>query len=527
MKNHFLLQPFLFGSFPILSLFWHNAGETTSSDIVSPTVAVMGVTAILGLFFWILVRNGRKAALIVSVFWILFFSYGHAFDLIQKNREIPHETLFMVWGVVFVAVLIFVLLMRKSLDYATGIFNVIGASLVIMCLVGVIVFKIRAGMDQKSTGTRNVQETVGTIDLTNQAAFPDIYYIILDRYPDNCTLQEVFGFDNSDFTGYLESKGFYVAHQSKANYLKTAHSLASSLNMKYVNYLTERAGEKSRNWQLLFTMVADHEVWRVLKPRGYTFMHFGSSWGPTVINLRAEKNFNLENAFPEFTMTLFKTTILHPITLKFGVYSDAIDRRWAHRNRSLLMFDKLADMPDIEGPTFSFAHILLPHSPFVFDRNGKYLTLEEERARSREVNFTETVIYTNKKVMELIDGLLKGPGDPPIIVVQADEGPFPERYRRQHSTFNWKEATDAELREKMGILNAIFLPGAEKSIFYPSMTPVNTFLLIFNQTFGTDYELLPDKSYGFVDHAHLYSFFEITEKVNRECGPFEDSGLSQ
>ena len=44
-------------------------------------------------------------------------------------------------------------------------------------------------------------------------------------------------FDNSDFVRWLEDVGFFVAKKSKANYLKSIHSIASTLNLKYINYL--------------------------------------------------------------------------------------------------------------------------------------------------------------------------------------------------------------------------------------------------------------------------------------------------
>jgi hypothetical protein len=57
------------------------------------------------------------------------------------------------------------------------------------------------------------------------------------------------------------------------------------------------------------------------------------------------------------------------------------------------------------------------------------------------------------------------------------------------------------------------LPNADKDIFYPSITPVNSFRVIFNHYFNLNYELLPDKSYAIVDSRHLYSFFDVTDLV--------------
>jgi hypothetical protein len=49
---------------------------------------------------------------------------------------------------------------------------------------------------------------------------------------------------------------------------------------------------------------------------------------------------------------------------------------------------------------------------------------------------------------------------------------------------------------EMTILNAYYLPDAQgRSRLYPSISPVNSFRVIFNAYFGADLPLLPDKAY--------------------------------
>ncbi len=62
---------------------------------------------------------------------------------------------------------------------------------------------------------------------------PDIYYIILDGYGRSDVLQRYYDFDNAEFLEGLRHRGFYVADKSSTNYPYTAHSLSSSLNMRY------------------------------------------------------------------------------------------------------------------------------------------------------------------------------------------------------------------------------------------------------------------------------------------------------
>jgi hypothetical protein len=152
--------------------------------------------------------------------------------------------------------------------------------------------------------------------------------------------------------------------------------------------------------------------------------------------------------------------------------------------------------------------MIIPHRPYVFDRYGNFPSKEEVDKRGKKKSYIEQLIFANKKIEVLINKLLSKSESPPIIILQADEGVYPQR-----EIEGWKQATKAELRQKMRILNAYYLPHTDKNVLYPSITPVNSFRLIFNLYFDTDFELLPDESYIFVDQHHIYKFSNVTDIV--------------
>ena len=260
-------------------------------------------------------------------------------------------------------------------------------------------------------------------------------------------------------------------------------------------------------------MLEDYEVWRFLKEKGYKFIHFGSYWNPTSRNKYADDNYNLPFSLG-FSLTLYRITMLSPIDSAFNITGLGSKHR-RQQERVLYKFSKLAEMPELEGPIFVFAHMLLPHSPFIFDSNDDFLPEEKSRKRSKAVNYIDQLIATNKKMKMFIDTLLAKSESPPIIVLQADEGPHPQRSWEDMRDFDWRQATDMELREKMGILNAYYLPDIDKKTLYSSITPVNSFRVIFNLYFDTHLELLPDKVYAFVDRNHIYDFFDVTARAKR------------
>lgn len=80
----------------------------------------------------------------------------------------------------------------------------------------------------------------------------------------------------------------------------------------------------------------------------------------------------------------------------------------------------------------------------------------------------------------------------------------------------------------MTILNALLIPGGEGELPTEKLTPVNSFRLVFNQVFGTDYPLLKDISYfsatyrpfDFVDvsEEHLQRTDDLADSI-RDCQP--------
>ena len=76
---------------------------------------------------------------------------------------------------------------------------------------------------------------------------------------------------------------------------------------------------------------------------------------------------------------------------------------------------------------------------------------------------------------------------PPIIILQGDHG---------SKVYDEIDPPDAvKIKLLFPILNAYRLPGVEDSQLYSTITPVNSFRVIFNQYFGTDLLLLEDANY--------------------------------
>jgi hypothetical protein len=79
--------------------------------------------------------------------------------------------------------------------------------------------------------------------------------------------------------------------------------------------------------------------------------------------------------------------------------------------------------------------------------------------------------------------------------------------------FDWRTASAKQLREKNGILNAYYLPGVDSSVLYPTISPVNSFRVVFNTYFGTNLPLLPDRTLRHVSDLQPFMFDDITTQM--------------
>lgn len=522
-----IVHPVLFAAFPVLSLFAHNFWEALHGGILYEAVELIVVavscTGIVWLVSGWLMRSWIKAAISSSGFVLLFFSYGHFFRAVNSLNSLDpgftinaeHVSL-ALWAGGFIAVAWFSFRRtRRGYRTLTGLLNIISVVLVSMPLmtIGYQASRMETGVVRSGGNMKDIDELKSA---SEPGQHRDIYYLIFDRYTNKQVLKDFYGFDNSEFLNNLSDIGFYVANGSTSNYLKTAHSLVSSLNMEYINWLEGVMGKDSRDWTPLYgEMLLDSRLMRFLKAKGYKIVHFGSWWEPTSVNKYADYNFAYETS-SRFRELLIADTIIAPVREWIDPENNEFYHHW---KRVRWKFDKLEGIPQWDEPTFTFMHMLVPHFPHVFDENGEFI--EQKKIvwkNADEVGLTEGYLdqirYLNRRLERLLRKLIRESDPAPIIVLQSDEGPFPIEFRNDEVSFDWTKATDDQLRKKMGILNAYYLPDiAMDDVLYQSITPVNSFRILLNSYFDTDMEMLPDRNYIFRGFYHLYEFYDVTDKI--------------
>lgn len=523
-KRPFPLHHLLFALAPTLFLYSYNASKLpiAPSELLLPLFASFTVTLVLWLFLWLPLGSSRRAALVVSLFLALFFTYGRVLGAV--GTSVPPQLLpFIAVGILLLGALFFG---RRGQEFAglTIFLNLASLALVAINLVTGVPALLRSRTASlKATRTAATKQAAGT---------PDIYYVILDGYARADVLDSVYHCENSGFLSWLEQNGFRVAARSRSNYSQTYLSLASSLNMTYLDSVAGRLGPDSDNRSPLLHMIRDSRVVKELRQRGYTIASFVSGYTGTDL-ADADVHFGPRWALSEFQNVLISTTAL-PLFLDRVLKKSQFD---LHRERILYSFKHLPDAARLKHPVFVFCHILSPHPPFVFGAQGEktepqryftmteggsFQTVDEAKIRAEYVEkYRAQLQFVNARAKTMIERVLAASPQPPVIILQADHGPG--------SVLNWDDPEPEDLAERFAILNAYHIPGqssidnrqspihdsasahssivTRQSPIPDSISPVNSFRLVFKQLFGSDYPLLPDQSW-FSTIAKPWRFYD-------------------
>jgi len=526
MKRQFIIHPFLFALFPILFVYSRNIGQILGSEIYLPLAIVLILTSVIWFSLRLLFRESGKAAAVTSVFWTLFFSYGHVDALLNADSYLFSKAvvvwqgwlLLLLWGMLFLLAILLAMRYKGDLSRITGILTVAGIFIVALQAVMILFNAVNFwyfGLNVIGEESREYY-----IDARHHfvkpAELPNIYYIILDGYAREDTLREFYNYDNTDLLQYLTRNGFYIAGKSRSNYDQTTLSLASSLNGEYLDTLGV-VNPDSQDRILMFKLLEQSRVIRLLKKLGYKIVTFSSGYKLVYIQ-NADIHITSRFGMPEFQDSLLQTTPIPFLVqhLPFLNFSDIE----LHRRRINFIFDYLDNVLTIRAPIFVFVHILCPHPPFVFDRNGRsvnppqrYMILDgpqlmKEEGLTREDYvraYREQLMYINTRIKKTLDEILsRARGEPIVIIVQGDHGPG--------SMLDWDDVNKTNLKERFGILNVYYFDDGKYGQLYQTISPVNTFKAIFNHYFGAGYELLPDKSY-FSSWDYPYKFIDVSAKV--------------
>ncbi len=515
MKNKFFRVPWFyifFTFYPLLFLWAVNISQMDPAVVIRPFLVTLVGSAILYGILYLIIRKGNKAALVGTLLLVAFFSYGHVYYAARNTpglQFLNHHTILMPLYLLVFGLGIWAVLRIKKYDRWVLYLNVIS-----LALVAVQVVELSYAYIRKSYAASQPVKTQSGLTLTTSLNdMPDIYVIVLDTYMRSDALKQDLGYDNSAFIDQLTQMGFYVASCGHPNYTFTYGSISALLNMRYIpDAFANDVWEQFSNsgfWSIL----QNDEVRQQLKSIGYKTVSFQEEY-PLLefddADVLIGKNSAFSNSAYLYPFEVLYQQSTAAIILNAldpgGKIGDSMRKLIAKPDTSGLdlsglsgpnrdfvathiistqyILNHITDVIPIAGPKFAYIHLFIPHYPYVFGPDGEIMTDPGFYSGDRgsavneeyQVNgYVAQVQYIDQRILPILQDVIQQSKNPPIIILMGD-----------HGLENANRRTD---------LLAYYLPGDGSAKLYPSISPVNSFRLIFDEYFGANYPLLPDQTW--------------------------------
>ncbi len=497
------IHPVLFGVYPVLFLWSQNLGEVSAgdtSDVLGATFLAAGAVMLLA---WLAFGDRARGALFVTPGILAFLLYNHV-----ARIGVPVE---IERGAIVALLAIALVLALKLPDRWLGRADT-GLRILALALIVTTLATILPAVVEKETTPQAVVAAGKTLPSTTTAQKRDVYWLVFDRYGSDRAFQ--IGYDTKNpLTPWLKAHGFDVLADSHANYVGTAQSLSTTANLTPLAQLTKGVSVTSNSYLPIYGHLQGSLAVRQFQALGYRYLHLGSWWNPTRYDSAADRNFNADGV-SDFTSAVVESSIVPVLSKAFIPKALPPTEPAKHLKHNTYALDKLDQLPIESGPKFVWAHILLPHPPYIFDAAGNYIQSPQHAGISDTEAWKGQLAYTNKRLEAFLEQLLSKPeAEQPIIVLQADEGPWPDAYTRDKVGFNWATASADQLEMKFGILNAWYVPGGTQGLgLRQDQTAINTFPTLFDKYFGLDYPKLPDTVYA-ATWARPYSSIDVTDRL--------------
>lgn len=484
-----------FAVFPIFALLSNNIQEVNlQTAFRSMIISLLAVTALL-VVLRLLKIDHLKTGIVIAFLLILFFSYGHVYaeletisvSGIQLGR---HRYLILIYAASLIFGIWWIIKRIKNPLPMIKTLNIIAITLVVLPCLQMVWYFWNSSLQEKQTAQLMASSDI--VLSKHPDLLPDIYYIILDSYTRRDALLADINFDNTPFLNKLSDLGFTMAECGRSNYGYTQGSIAAALNMDYLVRLGETL-EITNPGEKIWILIKQNKVRQMLEGVGYTTVAFdtGYEWSRITdadIYLSLGSDSALMQMINPFEAMLIKSTaglILSDSQNRFlrAGFQDVNFPYSFHVNNTRFILDQLPKLAENPDPTFVFVHLLVPHVPYVFDEDGNvnedpgYYSGEKAGPINDfyKVNgYINQIRFINQAMLDILTTITNESVIPPIIIINGDHG--------------------MEGDNRYQILNAYYLPEGIDQKIYPSITPVNSFRVVFDSYFGTHFGLLADIS---------------------------------
>ncbi len=410
-------HPLLFAVVPVLFLFANNVEYIPADQLAVP----MGVSLVFAAITWavaaLFLQSWKHAALVATPLALATQTYGTFYEVIASNVQRGTANHAILLGASSATVLVVLIAWtgvvawqrrRRTFDAFTSALNAAGAFLIVLN-AGIVLAgsaPAPAASGPRPSGTPR-----------------SVFTLVVDQYASSEEMTAAYGVYDSALEGYLENHGFRIARNASTGFSNTAQSLDAFLNMNPAGSGTVAARRSSgirlaREIGLTFGEatprchgIRQNKVLARFRDAGYYTVNIGSWFDCTRYNRLADENVNTYGW--QFRDELNALTVQASLVRLAWTGDNEGLRRGIDRQFAAFSEDRSAS-----SPTYVFAHLISPHPPYVFDRDGH----EPASGATPAELYRQQHEYISWKIQEAVDAILSRPGPQPIITVQSDHG---------------------------------------------------------------------------------------------------------
>ena len=478
--------PLLLAIYPALFHYANNVVITLLSSLLR--ILLFHAIISIGVYVAFLIfyrHQSTRAAVATFVFLVFFHTYGILYQYILKLDIVQIEHYFMLPLFILIAFYASWLTAKLSDSLLVRVWST-GALVLGFLLAFNVIQIIPHELEKRQQIALAAPAAAPAVSNSAAAdAHPDIYYIVLDEFSGFEPMRQYWNYQGvNDFKRFLEDKGFFVAEQSHGASETTLYELATRLNYQEYPCCNEITS--------YFAAIADNEVMRYLKAKGYTTVTFDESNSvfPADLPMQTDYNYSIapdsvssSTLLDDFGILVINNTMLRAFS---HIYEPLVAEPWMNGHKDMLFFtlNKMKNLNDVPSPKFVYVHLLLPHMPFMFDKNGVVITTTNNTNWNDYLgNYIFSMTYAERMITNIFSQA--DPNRPPIIILQSDHGARNQIYNGNEETL----LKDFPEEFKTSILFTLYLPEYDTSNLPQDINPINTFPVVFNYLFDAQIPL--------------------------------------
>ena len=463
-----LLSVIFVAIFPAIFLYGNNSDQVNLQDVMQPMFIFLAIALAFFVFFFLIIRNSYKAAIIAIVFMLVFENFAALENLllvIFPDLRYWHTIAIWLFIILHLAYFIYRFLPSEIEKSITSVLCLVFGMLIVMngliAIPGVI-NKVNA----KKLQLEKEQETQSQADMIDaNEDLPNIYLLIFDEYCGFNQIKKYYHYDNKVLQDFLKENRFTISYNGHNESIMTSTITTNIVNLDYVvtNYTSEAEKEVLRHNGKLFQLLESkgYEIRRLTNTGFYgeDYEFEGMESNDAVLTVSGESIYDL----------IWDKTAAYP----FVDYSF---------KQNFPQIDFLSDASNIPTEsTLTLMHVILPHTPFYFDENGNNNSIIDWDNWVDDKYYLGQYKYVTKLMIEVLDTLVKN--DPnSLIIVMSDHG---ARASSDPNLFMEK----FDLNDMNNFFNAFYYCGEDLEQ-YVDRSAVNTLRLLLNHVVNTQYEEL-------------------------------------